>query len=421
MIEDVRKIIIDKSNAKRSLALTDEIVVRYPDRLTGTRSCLDATLRLKEEFTNNCDPGTTHIEEFTCHPKSFLKYIPVIVIIGIICSFLLLFNYPLPALIGFAVVIFAFYGQFVRYWHLLDPLFPKTTGYNIYGSIEPEGEVRQQVIVSAHHDAAYVFQLLARMPRYYSTFMNAGILFLIVGFLVSMIWTVLWLLGTSPPTWAHPAVPLALVICSILILPLAFFTTGAISPGAGDNMISVAIAIEIAKLFSDAKKGGTNPLKHTRLVIASFDAEEAGLRGARAFCKQHIGELLSTKTYVFNMDTLYKVKDINFFASDLNTTVNLSRQMAQDCVDISRDFGYSAIVSGMPFGGGSTDAAAFGEIGVEATNMAAMSFDISAFKEGIAYHTKNDLTKYIEPEVVEAALKIACEYILKKDREIQGT
>jgi len=121
------------------------------------------------------------------------------------------------------------------------------------------------------------------------------------------------------------------------------------------------------------------------------------------------------------MDTLYKVKDINFFASDLNTTVKLSRQMAQDCVDISRYLGYPAVVSGMPFGGGSTDAAAFGEIGVETTNMAAMSFDASAFKEGIVYHTKNDLTRYIEPEAVEAALKIACNYILKKDREVQST
>ncbi|GAI09767.1 unnamed protein product, partial [marine sediment metagenome] len=71
----------------------------------------------------------------------------------------------------------------------------------------------------------------------------------------------------------------------------------------------------------------------------------------------------------------------------------------------------------MPFGAGSTDAAEFGKIGVEATNMAAISFDISKFSEGLVYHTPNDLTNYIEPEVVEAALKIARDYILKKDSE----
>ncbi|MBM3166531.1 MAG: Zn-dependent exopeptidase M28 [Chloroflexi bacterium] len=408
---------ITRDNVQHVFNLTDEIVERYPNRLTGTRACLETAMRLKEEFSRNCDHTSVDIEEFTCRPKSFLKYIPVIVIIGIICSFLLLFRYPVPALIGFALVIFAFYGQFVRYWHLLDPLFPKARGYNIHGRIEPEGRVKQQVILSAHHDAAYVFQLIAHMPRFYSTFMQAGILFLVVGFLVSLIWTALMLFNVPPPAWAHPSIPLALVICSILVLPLAFFTTGQVSPGAGDNMIAVAITNEVARLFQDARKAGTNALQHTRLMVVSFDAEEAGLRGARAFCKKHKEELLSTKTYVFNIDTLYKVKDINFFAHDLNTTVKLSRQVAQDCADIAHALGYPAVVSGMPFGGGSTDAAAFGEIGVEATNMAAMSFDVSAFGKDMVYHTKNDLTKYIEPEVVEAALKIARNYILKKDAQ----
>ena len=408
---------MSRGHVKRVFDLTDEIVELYPNRLAGTKACHETAKRLKKEFAKNCDPGSNHIEEFTVHPQSFLKYIPAIVIIGIICSFLLLLGYPLPALIGFALVIFAFYAQFVRYWELLDPLFPKATGYNVYGSIEPEGEVKQQVILSAHHDAAYVFQLIARIPRFYSTFMQAGILFLILGFLVSLIWTVLMLFNIQIPTWAHPSVPIALVICSILVLPLAFSTTDEVSPGAGDNMIAVAIINEISKLFHDARKTGKNPLQHTRLLIASFDAEEAGLRGARAFCQKHKEELLGTKTYALNIDTLYKIRDINFFASDLNTTVKLSRQMAQDCVDIAKALGYPSVVSGMPFGGGSTDAAEFGKIGVEATNMAALSFDISAFKEGMVYHTKNDLTKYIEPDVVEATLKIARDYILKKDAE----
>ena len=91
--------------------------------------------------------------------------------------------------------------------------------------------------------------------------------------------------------------------------------------------------------------------------------------------------------------------------------------MAQDCVDIAESLGYRAEVTKMPFGAGSTDAAAFGKIGVEATNMGGISFDISQFGEGLVYHTRNDLTKYIEPEMVEAALKIARDYILKKDGE----
>ena len=192
----------------------------------------------------------------------------------------------------------------MRYWEVLDPLFPKATGYNVFGTIEPEGEVRQQVIVSAHHDAAYVFQLIARVPKYYARFITGGILFLVLGFLVSLVGTILAIFHISLPGW----IPLVLIAGSLLLLPLAFFTTGQVSPAAGDNMISVAIANETAKLFRDARQAGANPLRHTRLMMASFDAEEAGLRGARAVSKKHGEELLRTKTYVLNIDTLHKVE-----------------------------------------------------------------------------------------------------------------
>ena len=408
---------IDKGHIQRVFDFTDEVVEQYPNRLAGTEACRNAANRIRDEFISNCGSRSVQIEDFTVHPKSFLKYIPGLVAIYIICSVLLYLQFPVPAFIGYSLGIFVFYSQFVRYWEIFDPLFPKASGYNVFGSIEPEGEVRRQVIISGHHDAAYVFQLIAHAPRYYAKFINAGVLFLGLGFLVSLIGTILTIFHIPTPEWAHPWVPLLLVGGGVFLLPLAFFTTGQVSPAAGDNMIAVAIANEVAKLFHDAKQAGINPLRHTRLMVASFDAEEAGLRGARAFCKKHGEELLRTKTYVLNIDTLYKVKDLNFLDHDLNSSVKLSHEMAQDCVDIAESLGYRADITKMPFGAGSTDAAAFGKIGVEATNMGGISFDISQFGEGLVYHTRNDLTKYIEPEMVEAGLKIVRDYILKKDDE----
>lgn len=396
---------------------TDEVVERYPNRLAGTEACRNTANRIKEEFIKNCDPSSVKIEDFTVHPKSFLKYIPGLVVLYFICTILLCLRLPVPAFIGYTLGIFVFYAQFARYWKLLDPLFPKATGYNVFGSIEPEGKVRQQVIVSAHHDAAYVFQLIARCPKYYAKLINTGVLFLLLGFLVALVGTILTIFHIPIPGWTHPWIPVILLVGGVFLLPLAFFTTGQVSPGAGDNMIAVAIANETAKLFHQAKQAGRNPLRHTRLIVASFDAEEAGLRGARAFCKKHGEKLLHTKTYVLNIDTLYKVEDLSFLENDLNGSVKLSHQMAQDCVSIAESLGYPARISGMPFGAGSTDAAAFGKIGVEATNMAGISFDISKFSQGIVYHTPNDLTKHIEPEMVEAALEIVRNYVLKKDNK----
>jgi aminopeptidase YwaD len=414
----IAELTIGKAHVRRVFKLTDEIVEGYPNRLAGTRACHDTANRIKQELTRHCDPGSVQVEEFDVHPNSFLKYIPALVVLYFIGAVLLYFRFPLPALVIYGIAIFMLYAQFGRYWELLDSYFPKARGYNVHGSIEPEGEVKQQIIVSAHHDAAYVFQLLAYAPKYYARLINAGILLLLLGFLISLIASILAFSHAPVPHWALLWIPIALMVVGVFEIPLAFFTTGQVSPAAGDDMIAVSIARETASLFNRAKKAGKYPLRHTRLIVASFDAEEAGLRGARAFCSKHSEELLKTKTYVFNIDTLYKLRDLTFLLKDLNGFVRLSSAMAKDCVDIAGMLGYHARIAGMPFGAGSTDAAEFAKLGVEAVNMAGISFDISKFDQRLVYHTPDDVTEFIEPELVEATLKIIRDYILKKDAEL---
>ncbi|MGD0354158.1 MAG: M28 family peptidase [Dehalococcoidia bacterium] len=402
---------VNEADVKQAFTFTDEVVDNYPGRITGSESCRKAGQRVREEFEKFCDRGSVKAEEFIIHPGSFLKYIPGLVVVYFICAALLYFGYYWVAFAGLAIALFAFIAQFLFYWPLLDPLFPARKGFNISGSIEPEGEVRQQVIVSAHHDAAYVFHILDRLPKLYTPLMALGVLLLVVATLVSLIAAVMSLFGALFPQW----IAITLLVAGIFEIPFLFFTTSQVVPGAGDNMIAVAIAAGIGRIFGEAKAGATNPLNHTRLILASFDAEECGLRGARSYIRAHKEELLKTKTFVLNMDTIYQVKDLNFMDADLNSTVKLSREMAQQCIDIAGSMGYKAAMSRMSPGGGSTDAAAFGEAGIEATNLAAMSFNIKDFEQGFVYHTPRDLSKYIEPEAVEASLKVIRQYILEKD------
>ena len=60
----------------------------------------------------------------------------------------------------------------------------------------------------------------------------------------------------------------------ILMLQYFFFVSWDVSPGAGDNLISSAMALRLADHFSNLN------LKHTRLIFLCPDAEESGLRGA---------------------------------------------------------------------------------------------------------------------------------------------
>jgi len=415
-LEKKSGIIFNSELAQEALAFTKEVVERYPKRITGSESCLKTAERIKEELEKHCDPGSVKIEEFTCHPQAFLKYIPFLALLYLACSLLLFFGYLLWAFIGFALGNFVFYGQFVRYFEILDPIFPKKKGYNVWGKIEPQGEVKEQIVISAHHDAAYVFQFLARLPRLYAPLMMVGIGFLFLGLVVSLIALVLSLFKVGFPQW--PAI--LLLVGGIPVLPFLFFTTSQVSPAAGDDMIGVAIVAQVAKFFGKVKKEG-KPLCHTRLIFVSFDAEEAGLRGARAFIKAHRDELKATRTRVLNIDTIYKLKHLNFFDRDLNGFAPLSKPLADECAAIARSLGYLASVSRMSFGGGSTDAAAFGQTGIEATNICAMSFNINDYAEGLMYHTLNDTPEHIEPQAVEAILKVIKSYIQKKDREGQNS
>lgn len=400
---------ITPSHVKHTLAFTDEIVRNYPDRLVGTASCTAASQHIAQEFEHSCDSGTVKREEFTCHPKSFLKYIRPAVGAYFASTLATFLKRPLLGLGGLGITLTVFASQFMFYKKLFDPFFPKETGCNVYGVIEPEGEIKQQIILCGHHDAAYVFHFMNFSPRLYPLLIVAGI----VPFLLSLLYALIMTVTHLNLIWLKRIVRVA----SAGVVPLWWFTTDAVAPGAGDNMIATALANEASKIFGDLKKGGANPLKHTRIVCLSVDGEECGLRGSMAYVQRHLQEMKAVKTYVLCMDTLYHADKLIFLDNDLNLTTDLSHAMARELTDIAMSLGYKTRIDHIPWGGGSTDAAAFGQANIDATCLMAFELDITKLDTDLVYHTPRDTTDAIEPAVVEQALNIITTYILKKDSE----
>jgi hypothetical protein len=89
--------------------------------------------------------------------------------------------------------------------------------------------------------------------------------------------------------------------------------------------------------------------------------------------------------------------------------------MATECQEIATKLGYPVRLIPIPPGAGGTDAAEFAKVGMEATTLIAMPTKIHRKK--IVYHTLNDTVEHIEPAAVEATLKIALAYILKKEQD----
>jgi len=404
------KISVTAEHVRHALQFTDDIVKNFSDRLAGSDSCNRAGEAIAEKFSLHCDSNSVKRESFAFHPAAFIKFIRPVVIVFLIAIVFIFLKMPVISLFCLLLTLAVFSSQLVFYKKIFDPFFPKALGYNIFGFVEPDHDVQQQIILCGHHDAAYVFHYMALSPRLYPFVVIGGILSLLLGVGLSLACIIM----SNPPWW----IPTVMAASFVLVLPLWWFTTDTVSPGAGDNMIAVALANEVTRVLADSKKSGNNLLRHTRIVCLSVDAEESGLRGSMAYVSRHAKEMVATKSYVLCLDTLYKADKLIFFNNDMNLTTDLSDSMANDLTNIAKELGYGARVARMPWGGGSTDAAAFARSGIEATCMLAFDLNVGSLPKDLVYHTLKDTTNAIEPTIVEQAINVTIDYILKKDKEI---
>ncbi len=399
--------------ARSALDLTAHIIDELGPRLAGTDACKKAAARLADTAGTSCD--SVKVESFAVHPGAFLGFIKVLVIFYAAAaaglSFLPVFSALLTSL-GMVILVFGF----LLYKPLLDPFFPKKEGLNVIGTLEPSGEVKRQLVISGHHDSARIFNFYVDRPELYSRRIYGGIGSVAVLWLVSVILAIV----SSPLTGKALAgldtarVALAGLFLAILplVLPLWKFASDDGTPGAGDNLIASAIGLEIASEFR-RRRGSGSGLKNTRIIFASFDAEEAGLRGAKAFAQGRKKEFSSLPTYAFNMDCIYTLDDIHFLETDLNGSVRMDAESTELLCSIAKSEKLPDRKEPIAFLTGGTDAAELAKAGVKATSLIAMKWGNDA--RANAYHTPADTVKAIQPEVVEAVIRLGVRFIESVD------
>ncbi|MFO7681243.1 MAG: hypothetical protein R6X34_14440, partial [Chloroflexota bacterium] len=159
--------------AQRAYMFTGKLIDAVGPRISGSAASRQAADALKQEAESFADRVWT--EDFAVHPKAFLGWIRVVVVVyGTAVILLWLSIYWLAALLmtlGLGVIV----GQFFLYRELLDRFFPKETGRNVLAALEPVGEARGQLIISGHHDSAFVFNFLAHRPALYPARVIGGL------------------------------------------------------------------------------------------------------------------------------------------------------------------------------------------------------------------------------------------------------
>ncbi|MBN2224889.1 MAG: M28 family peptidase [Deltaproteobacteria bacterium] len=403
---------VNDAGVGRVLALVGEIIERFGPRVAGTEACRQAADDIGRRLEPLCD--TIGRQEFTVHagPMRHLGHV-----IGGCYIFAVAMMWAGGAWVWGAA---AAGTVSLVYWIIvsvlmvgaLDFLFPGRQGVNVWGVIDPEGEVKRQVYVVGHHDSAYVLTFLGRFQKWYAVRIIGAIVFSTTIWAAAWAWVIWRHVNGADPVWGWVAAA-AGVIGLVFVGPFVWFIGRTASPGAGDNLVASAMGVEIARIIRG--KSGNGRLRHTRLVVLSLDGEEPGMRGAGAYLRAHAREMKRVQTSVFNIDAIYGIEDLRFLTRDRNGFKALSARMTAQCVEIGKRLGYTIAAGPVTFGGGGTDAVRFADYGIEVASIIGISTDL--IREGLVYHTVNDTVEKLDPKAVRACMEIAVNYIKDKDEQ----
>lgn len=388
--------------ARTALQRTGALIDRFPNRLAGTDSCRKTAEALREAL--DAKGLKTCLEAFETHPATFNYFYRIDAVLYLVGLALLFLRQPLLAGLVLLFMITGAGLEFGWYIELYDRFFPHKTYHNLTAVLEPRGTAKRQLIFSAHHDAAQELRFLKRHQKLY------GLKILVPDSvrMTANVFAWLWVAWQAFAGHAPAFTPYVLAFLVIGIYPVftKFFAFGPLAvPGAGDNLIASAMLVELAGMLADPANPGCSTLDSTQLLFVSFDAEESGLRGSRAWVKAHRADLQSLPARAVNIDSIYNARDLQFMVSDLNGHIALDRPLAERCIAIAGEAGYTARPLAMRFGGGATDATELARAGIPATTMIAMPASI--IRDGLVYHTMQDTVDAIEPAAVEACLEVA--------------
>lgn len=151
--------------------------------------------------------------------------------------------------------------------------------------------------------------------------------------------------------------------------------------GANDNLSGCYMGIAVLKALHD--QGIT--LENTEVGVILSGSEEAGLRGAKAWCEAHKGEFDDVPTIILSYDTIHDPKYLMTNYRDLNGTVKADKAVSDLFMESAADLNIPCKKGWVPPLGGATDSAAFAQAGFRATGVTGLNHKLEDY-----YHTRRD-------------------------------
>lgn len=409
-----------KENVDYTVKEITNVIKKYGPRESGNDACFDAEKHLKKELDQFCDE--THFEEYKMAPKAFLhftKTVSALIILAVVVCLALVFTniisfFVAQCIVGIIVAgsLFVTAMEFLMYKQFLDGMYKKVTGHNLIATRKPKGEVKRRIVISGHIDAAYEWRHI-----YYFKGHSMGILMggtigcAVISFIIAIICVIANFadMGAFGDFMLNYSYYFHILTALFMITLFVFVDFSTISPGANDNLTGTYSAVCALRMLDMA---GVE-FENTEVVAMITDGEEAGLRGAKAFAKEHLEEYTSddVETAVLCCDTLTDLEYLNVYSKDMTGTVKHDQAFSQLVYDSAKEAGYDSVEFANVFFG-SSDAAAFTQAGITATCLAAMDPTPADY-----YHNRRDSYDRLVPEAIETGYKVILSTILNFDEK----
>lgn len=414
---DFSKLINEKDKAAKYMVNEiTHICKDMPKRDPGSEGEKVACEYMADVLAKDCGCEKVSVESFKENPGSFYGWLYITLtcaLLGLVCLFFI------PAL-GAALVLFGFlimFLQFGFYKKAIDKLFPEKEGHNVTAIKKCTGEVKGRVFFNGHPDAAWEWPVNRMLG---GVGFEGHAVIVILGAIYNLVLCIIAAVNgfnVGVLTADAPGILGTIFWCGIggiAFVPFTLLLYGMrnknfVVDGANDNLTGCYMGIAILKAM---KEQGIE-LEHTEVGVILSGSEEAGLRGAKAWCEAHKGKFDDVPTWIYSYDTIHDAKYLMVNYRDLNGTVKADKEVSDSFIKAAQELDIACKKGWVPPLGGATDSAAFAQAGFRATGVTGLNHKLESY-----YHTRYDSYDNLDEDGLGKCYAISVKALENFDNEV---
>ena len=380
------KSIIDKKDKFADYMVSEitHICKTFEKREPGSKGELQACEYMAGVLRDECGCDRVEIESFKENPGSFFGWI-YFTITFVLAAIALFFVFPLVSILLIVAGFFIVFMQFGLYKKLVDRFFPEKTGHNVTAVKSCTGEVKRRIFFNGHPDAAWEWPVNYKLGGVgfegHAIICGIGAVYYLVIAIIAVVKNGVAFGGFDASSTIGKMALWGLLFVPFLVGLYWMWNKNRIVDGANDNLSGCYMGISVLKAL---KEEGID-FENTEVGVILTGSEEAGLRGAKAWCEKHKGEFDDVPTFIFSYDTIYDPKYLMTNYRDLNGTVKADKDVSDLFMEAAQELDIPCKKGWVPPLGGATDSAAFAQAGFRATGVTGLNHKLEDY-----YHTRRD-------------------------------